>query len=291
MKRFFIADVGGSFIKSAVVLENADIISSAAEKTPETYGGIISALKYSMFEASADACLIAIPGVYGAKNDRVLTTPNIPSLNGMPLHAPLDCGVPLFIANDADMAALGEYHHGFDKRPGSMVFLTLGTGLGGGVIFDGKLLTADTTITELGHVTLVADGRLCGCGKKGCVERYCSSSAIVANYTDVSGEGKELHEIAELFDAGNAEACKAFDIFARHLAHALSSFINIFNPECIRLGGGLSELHRCYFSSVLRHLDGMMFPAYRGMADIAVASLKNSAAVYGGVEWLKQRLG
>ena len=189
------------------------------------------------------------------------------------------------------MAALGEYMQIFKGKIQSLVFLTLGTGVGGGIIYNGELLTGNINYAELGHMTLVAEGRLCSCGKRGCVEKYCSSSAIIADYAEGSGEEiEDVRIIADKAHDGDFAAYAAFEMFALHLAHTVSSASNIFGPTHIRIGGGLSELAELYYPAMQTILSDITFPAFKKRTEVSISTLKNDAALYGGLEWAKRML-
>jgi glucokinase len=143
---------------------------------------------------------------------------------------------------------------------------------------------------EVGHMTLVADGRRCNCGKRGCFEKYCSTDALTTYYLEGSGDALTAEDIGRRADEGDFAAFAAFEMFGLHLAHGIASLVNIFNPTAVRVGGGLSELARHYFPQTLELLDDMIFLPYIGKADIRIAALKNDAALTGGAVWAEELL-
>ncbi len=282
-------DIGGTWIKSGVVSSDGAVANRANTATPQDYGELVTTLRAIVAAYGENTVVMAIPGVYDKQGDKVLFAPNIPAMSGNSLAADLNLNIPLLIENDANMAALGEYRHGFAAPAGSLIFLTLGTGVGGGIIMDGRLLTGDITGAELGHMTLVAEGRPCGCGKRGCVEKYCSASAIVNDFQEVLGfcGTEDPAEIARLYKKGDFAAFAAFDLFSMHMAHTVATLINIFTPKAVRIGGGLSELSDAFFPRMMELLEMLVFPAFRGKTDIGIATLKNDAALLGCAEWAK----
>ncbi|GAB7140371.1 ROK family glucokinase [Deferribacterales bacterium RsTz2092] len=314
--RYFVADVGGTAIKYAVMLSEATtsqiiakpkiiqvaqpvayrIVSSGKIATPKGYNELISALLGLIKTSDVDAVQVSLPGVYDKRTDELLFAPNLPSLTGKHVAKALSVsGKPIHIENDANMATLGEYI--LDKsnpKLRSMVLLTLGTGIGGGVVLNGELLTGDITYTELGHITLVSDGRLCGCGKRGCAEKYCTLPAITTDYKDLSGDDQcpasgdatSIGYVLDRLRAGDGNAKAAFEIFSTHLAHLIATTINVFAPEAVRIGGGVSELAEHYLPRTLKLLDELVFPPFRGRSKVAIARLRNDAALYGGAAWL-----
>jgi glucokinase len=287
-KLFLIIDIGGTHIKCAILSGAGEIISRDTYDTPKDYENFIAVIRREIDMNPVSAVQMSLPGIYDVENDRSLFITNIQYLQDRQIVKDIDTTVPIFISNDADMATVGEYALGFDKPPKSMVLLTLGTGVGSGVVFNHKLIEG----TEIGHATLVAEGRPCNCGKKGCVEKYCATGAIISDYIEGSGDdqAKDVRYVAERAREGDFAAYGAFEFFAMHLAHTVASVINIFNPQYIRIGGGISELADLYFPSMLDMLSMMTFPVYVNSTDVSVAKLKNDAALYGGLEWIRQNL-
>lgn len=285
-------DVGGSFIKSGIITDSERVNDRLVIKTPDTYEKMITHIADLISRFNADTVTLAIPGVYDKIHDNVVFAPNVPHI--IEKHIKTDLSylkVPIYIENDANMAALGEYTYGFEKRPSTMILLTLGTGVGGGIIQNGKLLTGNITSTEMGHITLVAEGRPCGCGKRGCLEKYCSVSSILHDYHEASGDPnpKTVREVVKLYDANDFAAFAALDLFTLHLSHAISSLINIFMPEAIRIGGGLSEISDYFIPQAREMVESMVFPAFRGLTDIAPAKFRNDAALLGAAEWARSQ--
>lgn len=283
--KYLVLDIGGSFIKSALADGSGGLEDKRTAPAPVSYGDLLRTA--AELAASGPAAVIcAVPGVYDKSCDKMLFAPNLPYLIEKELAADLSdvAKAPVYVENDANLAALGEYYYGFDKRPQSMVFLTLGTGVGGGAILKGELFTGRYTLFEPGHTTLVAEGRLCGCGKRGCLEKYCTTSAILADYAEASGDTRSVtvRDVAAKLEEGDFAAFAAFDLFALHLSHGIANMINTFTPESLRIGGGLSELAPYYMPRVEELLPGLIFPAFRGITRVETARLKNDAALLGG---------
>ncbi|MDR2884047.1 MAG: ROK family protein [Deferribacteraceae bacterium] len=283
-------DIGGSFVKSGIINGSELVKDRLVVKTPESYEKLIAYIAEISNRAAADSVCLAIPGVYDKVNDRMLFSPNLAYLTDKSIKTDLAAsGVSVLIENDANLATLGEYMYGYETPPDTMILLTLGTGVGGGIIQNGKLLTGGVTSTELGHMTLVAEGRVCGCGKRGCVEKYCSVSSILHDYHEASGDPnpKTVREVVKLYEANDFAAFAAIDLFTLHISHAMSSLINIFVPQSIRIGGGLSEISDYFIPQAREMVDQMVFPAFRGLTDIAAAKHRNDAALLGAAEWAK----
>ncbi len=204
-----------------------------------------------------DAVGIAIPGHIDAVRGVVLWAPNFgEEVDGrlriwenVDVFGPLsDLGAPIAIGNDANLAALGEYRFGIGQGTNGFVLYTLGTGVGTGVIVSpdcvqGDLATASVYIghkggaAEMGHVKVVTDGRLCGCGSRGCLETYCGTAGLLQTAAEC---GITVDSPKALFDAamqGNASALEAWREFGGHLGRAVGNTINIWAPELIAIGG------------------------------------------------------
>jgi glucokinase len=179
---------------------------------------------------SADANAVAIAGLISSKGV-VTQSPNLPKWDGFELGAHVGC-----VLNDANAAALGEAWIGGLVGTKAALMLTLGTGVGGGILLDGRLWTGATGAAgELGHVAVRPDGPRCGCGSTGCLEVYASGTAIAkaAGTPDAKEAEKRARE-------GDAKARAAFDAAADALGTVLAGLVNAFNPEAIAIGGGMA---------------------------------------------------
>ena len=201
---------------------------------------------------------IAVPGGVDAEAGEILFTPNIP-FSGINirdiLSGKLD-GKPVLLANDANAAALAEARAGAAKGAKTAVMITLGTGIGGGIIVDGKIYTGSNGLAaELGHFVIEKGGVPCGCGRRGCFEVYGSATALIRMTKEeldrcfMSGEATLMAESRKLnarvaFDAyraGDAAAKRVIDKYIGYLASGIASLINIFRPEVFIIGGGVSN--------------------------------------------------
>jgi glucokinase len=265
-----------------------EIVQRDTFDTPADYDSFMKILRRQVDLNPVEAVQISLPGIYDEEADRSVFITNIPFLTDKQIVKDMETTLPIFIANDADIAGLGEYARGFDTPPNSMILLTLGTGVGSCVVLNDQPIMG----TEIGHMTLVAEGRSCNCGKKGCMEKYCSASAIIADYIEGSGdtEAQSVRYVAEKAREDDFAAYGAFEFFALHMAHTIVSLVNIFNITTIRIGGGISELADLYFPSMMTMVDEMIFPAAKDKTDIQVAKLKNDAAFYGGLDWIRRKL-
>lgn len=262
-------DLGGTNIKAGVVNEEYEIVASASVKTnlPRPAEGIVDgiceavdiALKSAGVELrEINAVGIGTPGSANRETGEVLYSNNLGFRNthlGEMLKARL--GKKIYVENDANAAAFGEYLAGGGKGYENVVVITLGTGVGGGVIIDGKIYTGFNFCgAELGHTVIEYNGRACTCGRKGCFEAYSSATALIASTKKAMEEHKEskLWTIAggsldgvdgkTAFDGMRAEdetAVKVVKEYIEYLGCGLTNMVNIFQPQILLIGGGICK--------------------------------------------------
>ena len=202
-------------------------------------------------------------------------------------------GFPVKAGNDANVAALGEYWKGGGKGCDNMVFVTLGTGVGGGIVVEGQLLHgAHGAGGEIGHLVLNRDEtEKCGCGKRGCVEQYCSATGIARlakNHLAATEAASSLRSIEnviakDVFDAakaGDALALQVLDRYYRYMGEFLGNICDVVDPDAVVLGGGVSKAGQVLLDGTRPYFDKAVFHAARG-ARFALASLGNDAGAYG----------
>ena len=241
-------------------------------------------------------------GVPGAVvNDRfVKPCVNLEQWGGFDVAEALEalCGFPAKIVNDANAAALGEMGAGGGKGRKNVVFVTLGTGVGGGVIVDGKLLAGvHGAGGEIGHIKVKdTHDTPCGCGKRGCLEQYSSATGIVNETkkflasSDVPSKLRELETITakDIFDlakAGDAVALAQVEEMTRLLGKALAAVSCVCDPQVIVLGGGVSRAGSIITDNVAKWFREYAFPASE-CTEFALAELGNDAGIYGGVQMI-----
>lgn len=279
-------DVGASFIKYALINENFELSSQGKIETPNQYDKFIYAIKDIVKSIKEDVVgvSVALPGGYNFKKDEIFA-PNLTSLNGKNIKKDLKeyLNLDIRVENDANLAGLGEYTLYEKDNIKNMMFITLGTGVGGGLIIDGKLEKTPITNFEVGHISIDPVGRLCGCGRKGCFDEYCSSSGLSETYQELLGKKIDITpiELGELADEKDKIAIKTFERYAKYLAFGLVNVANLFYVEKIKIGGGLSELSRHYIDECKKLFERDIFPIYKGKISLEVASLKNNAGILG----------
>lgn len=203
----------------------------------------------------------------------------------------------IVLTNDANAAAMGEKIYGNAKEVSDFMMITLGTGVGSGIFADNKLLYGFSGFAgELGHTIIVPNGRLCNCGRRGCLETYCSAKGIArtamelldSRYGDFSlldrKNGKDIgaEEINKAAEEGDSLALKCFDITAKHLALGLSNAVALTSPEKIFIAGGLSKAGEKLYRPLRTYFNDFLYPVFRKSVSIEQSGLpENHAAILG----------
>jgi len=253
-------DLGGTKTEIIALSENGDEVFKTRTNTPRgSYNEILSTVKALVDQADLatgrlGSIGIGIPGTISPKNGLVKNA-NTTELIGHPLEIDLErlLGRPVKSANDANCFALSEATDGAAKGAATVFGIILGTGVGGGIVIDGKVLVGSNAIAgEWGHTPLPwanqneRPGPLCYCGKKGCIETFLSGPGLSQSHNSVGGSGPSAEEIVEFATHGDAAAERTLANFERRLAKALASVINIIDPDIIVVGGGLSNIKQIY---------------------------------------------
>jgi len=235
---------------------------------------------------------LGIPGVIAADGD-IVTCPNLPQLKGVALAARLEAfsGCPLLGLNDANAIALGESRFGAAREFDSSLTVTLGTGVGGGLLLAGELWRGpDGTAGEIGHFAVEANGRLCGCGARGCLERYASATGIVQSVgealaagvpTVLTAAGLTCGEVARAARQGDRVAIDAFRIAGQRLGQVLAGVVNLLNLEAIIFAGGVSDSFDLLRPPLLEELHQRLFALPRERLQIRTGTLGDSAGILG----------
>jgi len=218
------------------------------------------------------------------------SSPNLPYLENFPIRDEIGrrLGAPMILENDANAAALGEKWIGAGRDVDDLVLLTLGTGIGGGIISGGRVLRGFVGMAgELGHITVIPNGNPCGCGNQGCLEKHASATAVSAMAKMLHlGENLSAKEVAELAaqpgDAGE-KARTVWRIMGEALGAALATLVNTFNFPLYLLSGGMLPAWDLFEPSMLRVLEqrSATYRATKAETRIAQATLGNEAGLYG----------
>lgn len=262
-------DLGGTNLRIAAVNENGTLLEKTTLGTEVARGrdvvldSMTAAIQALAAKHSRDGKLlgigIGIPGIIDMATGLLRESPNLPGWSDYPVGSEIErrLGMPVVLENDANVAALGEKWQGGAREYDDMCMLTLGTGVGGGLVLNGKVWHGMNGMAgEVGHITVEPDGFLCGCGNRGCIECYASATAVVrmAREMIASGEAPELARAAEGHDAefsskfvfnlamqGDRAAQKIFERVGRTLGVCIADIINMLNLPIVLLGGGVSH--------------------------------------------------
>ena len=302
-------DVGGTGIKAGVVDEAGNILHKDSCPTNKDRGH--EAVIHDMAQLSLKVLKesghtldeihsvgIGIPGIQDPRTGRIPFCTNL-AWHDVPLVELIrkEIDKPVFVNNDATVAGLAESVAGVSKGTRNSVFVTLGTGTGGGVIIDGKVYMGPHGIaTEIGHMVTVVGGEMCTCGHRGCWERYSSASAIIREgrkFAQANPESPlaksvngdldkiEARTVIDLAKAGDPDCVKLFDEYVMHLSVGLANLINLYDPEVIALGGGVSKAGDFLLDKVRALMPELVFFRTMPYAKIELARLGNDAGIIG----------
>lgn len=300
-------DVGGTKVLGGVVDELGRVLATARKDTPRQGG---AALTQTIADIAKELLLthkVASIGVSAAgfvSSDRktMLATPNIADWNGVNLDDELTAliGLPVVIENDANAAAWGEAKFGAGRSYSQMMMLTVGTGIGGGIVVNGALYRGAFGIAgEFGHIRVVPDGHLCGCGARGCFEQYASGNALLRHAREAINASPEIARsllargdttvagltgaaITQAAQAGDPVALAAFNTTGQWLGAGIASLAVILDPECVVIGGGVIEAGEILLKPTREALErSMPFAGKHPYLKIIAAELGNEAGLVG----------
>ena len=302
----FAADLGGTHLRAAVVDQHGRIHFRSKQHTPQGTdpNAIVAAVVNAVAEykkesgAAADelkAVSLVVPGTVKVAEGTVVKAPNLPCLDGFPLTAALtnELGLPAFLENDANAAAVGEMWQGAARGCRTIICVTLGTGVGGGIILDGELWRGvDGAAAEIGHMCVDPFGGVaCTCGSRGCLEVFASATAIVRMTREASPRYPEsvLHASQNLtaesiFAAGIKGDELALEIFRRmgvYLGIGLANLINILNPEMIVIAGGVVNGWDLFAKDMMQQVEERAFPLLAARVKIERAKCGDDAGLLG----------
>lgn len=304
-------DVGGTNVKIALVDKSGKIIYSNSVPTyakmgyEYTVNNIKQAIKDLMKETNTtakdiDGIGFDFPGQVDYKTGVVKLAPNIPGWVNVPIAQMIEeeFHIPTRIDNDVRCAALGEMKFGAGQGCENFVCITVGTGIGSGLVINGQLVRgASNAAGEIGHIKLqMKDGLICGCGDTGCLEAYASGPSIVAMAQDyikggkstkfremAAAEGGEItpYMVAKAAEAGDPVAKRIFEIVGEYIGIGLTSVINLLNPEKVIIGGGVAEAGDLLLDPIRKTIKERAMVVAGSAVEIVPAQLGNSAGVIG----------
>ncbi len=286
-------DLGGTNLRMAAVGGDGRIFAHAKTETekanePKSLLAALSSLADECRASLAPEQQIIGIGAGVPANitpDGILQNlPNLPSLEGMHLKADLSAKLnfPVVLENDATAAAIGENWLGASKDVCDSILITLGTGVGGGIIIDNKPLRGiDGTAGKLGHICVEPDGHPCGCGSNGCIEQYASATAIVRMGNEAGLPSKTSFEVYEAAQAGDQRAVDVFKKMGRYLGITFGGLVNALNPEMIVIGGGAAAAWDAFIDDLTTELHYRAFNEPSDRVRIVQGTLGDNAGILG----------
>jgi Transcriptional regulator/sugar kinase len=290
-------DLGGTFIKFALVAGSGEVlyndklsIGSAATRDDilETIG---KAIELTLASAAAKDLQVAGVGI-GSPGicSNGIVHGGADNLNGwIDVHLSEmfseRFNLPVLIDNDANVMGLGEAVFGAAKDCSDVIFLTVGTGIGGAIIAEGKLYGGyKNRGTEMGHVTIDHKGVACNCGGRGCLEAYASTAALIRQYAEATGKSENELDgfyLVQKYKEGEVAAVKCMEEHTDYLGHGIAGFINTFAPQKVVVGGGISEAGQFYIDMIKKSAFSYAMPDCVVNTDVVAATLGNMAGCLG----------
>ena len=302
-------DIGGTnFVVGLVddnfkLIDKVDCPANAQRPDTELVADIIMLCKkimekHNLTDKDVESIGIGVPGCHDPEKGVVLYCANI-NFKNTPVSDLIrkEIDVPVFLGNDADCAALGEAYAGATKGVDDSIMITIGTGIGGGIIINKKIYNGFNHIGgELGHIVIVADGEKCGCGRKGCWEAYSSATALIrmtkekiaecesqGRYTVMSkAERISGRTACDAMRAGDEAAKEVYDKYVKYLAAGITNLVNIFQPEVISLGGGVSNEGQSLIDAISPIVHKEQYGSgFLQLVKLRIAELGNDAGMIG----------
>ncbi|MCO5203267.1 MAG: ROK family protein [Chloroflexi bacterium] len=308
------ADFGGTNLRAAIVSEEGAILyrydhPTPAEATPEGVIVQVVELLAGAVEASGEApvaACIATAGLINAEEGKVILAPNIPGFRNLVLTTPAAerLGIPAYIENDASAAALGEFRFGAGRGTRHLLHATLGTGIGGGIVIDRRLYRGAKGLAgEIGHIIVDPAGPRCNCGSRGCLEAMVSGVAFAERARRIIQQGKSaiLEEIAAgepptaaHLSAAATRGDTVCEAEIRHGGHilglALGSLVNVLNPDCVTLSGGLLSMGEMLLGPAREAMYSLAYGPAAGTL-IRLSELGDDAGLLGAAAVAFEHLG
>ncbi len=300
-------DLGGTKIATGLLDASGRMLARSQKATAglKSSEEVIQAIVDTITEVSGEHEIagvgLASPGAVDTGRGIIRNGVNLPGWNGISLQAELEkrLQVPAKLINDANAAAWGEYVYGAGRGAQSMVYVTLSTGIGSGLVLDGKLYLGTSSFAgELGHTVVDPNGALCGCGQRGCWETYASGTAIARQASEAAAAAAEgMTQMTVLAEAEGVplsakhvfQAAAMNDKLAQETLEqvihytglGLMNIIHSFNPDCIVIGGGVSRAGAAFFEPLRGKTGELVMEPYRGTYAIKPAELKDDVGIIG----------
>lgn len=307
-------DIGGTKVLGAIFDKNNEIVYRLKKKTKAEGDDsanveqvIISVVaemlkEFGIKKNQVEAISAGAPGVIDSASGIVLFSPNLPWRN-YDIRTPIEkkFGVPFFIGNDVNVGVLGEYKYGAAKGYNNVVGFFVGTGMGGGLILDGKLFTGTGfKAAEYGHMVLNPEGPLCGCGQRGCLEAFSSKKGMSAYIKEQATRGRECmlsdkiengvfksKYLKKAMQEKDTVTMEAVDRACKYLAVATGTMINTFSPDVVVYGGGVMEaVGDQFLEKIAAQVDRYCMTSIRPTVELKNAALGDDSVIYGALSMI-----
>jgi glucokinase len=287
-------DLGGTNLRAAAIDATGTILDQNStttdfhegrEKVLADIAAGVTELRGRLSGAHLKGIGIGVPGFIDMKRGVIVGSHNLLGFDDFPVRDELTrrLGTPVVLENDANAAALGEKWMGAGRDVDDLVLLTLGTGIGGGIIIGGRVLHGMVGMAaELGHMTIIPGGNICGCGNYGCLEKHASATAVesMANLVQL-GSNLTSRQVYEIAKSGDRNAQRIFESMGAALGIALANLINIFNFPLYLLSGGVLPAWEFFSGEMFRQVEARSFTYRVTTTRIEKAVLGNQAGLYG----------
>ena len=306
MKQYLAIDIGGTSVKLGIVDEGGRVLAKAEQSVCFDYyetpilTTVLSASEQFLKEQDVRPQSLAGIGVSATgqidthTGTVVGTCGSLPNYIGSPIKAELEAkfGLPVTVANDANCMTLGEVWVGGAKGYTDVIGVTLGTGVGGGILTGGRLLEGARGLGgELGHYrTHALDGVLCTCGASGCWERYAATTALVRAAQPRNHKWRDGRAIFESAHAGDPIILTLLEDWTDEIAQGLAGMVHIFNPQLILIGGGVSAQQKLLIVPIAAKVKASVMPAFAEGLEVRAAQLHNDAGMVGAVYYFRQTM-
>jgi len=301
-------DLGGTNLKGGVIdasgriLDRRDIPTRPDRGPGPVMDDLAELVKQLRRDREVVGIGLATPGPLDLRRGRIIHAANLPGWIDVPIRNALagKTGLPVVLENDANAAAYGEFTAGAGRECQNMTLLTLGTGVGAGVIIDGRILHGHfDNAAELGHMIVVVDGEPCPCGQRGCLERYASADAVArrADRFNQSGERKRpdpprsADQVASRAAQGDEVCLRAWNEACLYLAVACVNIQHAYNSQRIILGGGMGQAGALLLDNVRRQLKEQSWRLHDDVPEVVLAELGSDAGIVGAAGLLRDHIG
>jgi glucokinase len=309
-------DIGGTKVAGGVVDEDGQILARHRVSTPARDAGATTDAIVSVIDelrsrhGDIEAVGLGIAGFVDGGRATVYFAPNLLGWRDAPLRDEVQrrVGLPVVVENDANAAAWGEARFGAGRDHQHLTCVTLGTGVGGGIIADGRLFRGGYGVgAEIGHIPMVEDGRACGCGQRGCWEQYASGGALLREARERAAENRDEAEVllglgdgtpegivgrhvTEAAHLGDPVAVATFDRIGHWVGQGLADLAAVLDPECFVIGGGVSEAGDVLLKPTTAAFELLLTGhGRRPLASVVLARLGNDAGMVGAADLARQR--